>query len=154
MYLDCSERQLREEIREQKITYRRGPGGIRFTEGDLLERLRPSGGPSTTFRSSKRERKVSDSEVGSQAKLTDQLGVELDVALQVLEGILRDQGLQSTKVAALVKSCWNGELCANLVNLDVHVAKAIIAVIAARAFGRGDADSLLRTFFDRTEGLP
>ncbi|WP_424314581.1 helix-turn-helix domain-containing protein [Haloferula sp.] len=46
-YLDCSERQVREEIREQKITYRRAPGGIRFTEEDLIDRLRPSGGPSS-----------------------------------------------------------------------------------------------------------
>ncbi len=45
-YLDCSERQVREEISEQKITYRRPPGGIRFTEADLLERLKPIGGPS------------------------------------------------------------------------------------------------------------
>ena len=45
-YLDCSERQVREEISEQKITYRRPPGGIRFTEEDLIERLAPVGGPS------------------------------------------------------------------------------------------------------------
>lgn len=43
--LDCSQRQLRQEIKEGKITYRRSPGGIRFTEEDLLDRLRPSGGP-------------------------------------------------------------------------------------------------------------
>lgn len=44
-YLGCCERQLRKEIAEQKITYRRAPGGIRFTENDLIERLQPSGGP-------------------------------------------------------------------------------------------------------------
>lgn len=120
---------------------------------DLLERLRPIGGPSAS-KSSKRGKKLSDSEVRSQAKLTDQPSVELDVALQVLEGILRDQGLQSTKVAALVKSCWTGELCTNLVNLDARVATAVVTVIAARAFGGGDADSLLQAFFARTEGLP
>lgn len=45
IYLDCSGRQIREEIRERKITYRRPPGGIRFTKEDLLERLRPCGEP-------------------------------------------------------------------------------------------------------------
>jgi excisionase family DNA binding protein len=45
-YLGCSERQVREEISEGKITYRRPPGGIRFTEEDLLVRLAPVGGPS------------------------------------------------------------------------------------------------------------
>ena len=45
-YLNCSDRQVREEISEGKITYRRPPGGIRFTEEDLIERLTPVGGPS------------------------------------------------------------------------------------------------------------
>ena len=36
---------MRQEIKELKITYRPAPGGIRFTEEDLLVRLRPSGGP-------------------------------------------------------------------------------------------------------------
>jgi hypothetical protein len=44
-YLGCCERKLRGEIAKQKITYRRGPGGIVFTLEDLLERLRPSGEP-------------------------------------------------------------------------------------------------------------
>ena len=45
-FLKCCERKLRKEIAEQRITYRRGPGGIVFTEEDLLDRLRPSPGPS------------------------------------------------------------------------------------------------------------
>jgi len=44
-YLGCCERKLRKKISDQTITYRRGPGGIAFTEADLIERLRPSGGP-------------------------------------------------------------------------------------------------------------
>ena len=150
-FLDCCDRQLRQEITELKITHRRGPGGIRFTKEDLLERLRPIGGPSATSRSSKKARKLSVSETGLQAKLTAQLGVELNVALQVLEDTLRDQSPLSTKVATLLESCRNGELWANL---DASVAMAIIAVIAARALGGDDAEPLLRTFFARTEGLP
>lgn len=45
-FLGCCERKLRKEIAEQQITYRRGPGGIVFTQQDLMERLMPSGGPS------------------------------------------------------------------------------------------------------------
>ena len=150
-FLSCSERQVRQEIHEGKITYRRPPGGIRFMTEDLLERLRPIGGPSAS-KASKRGKKPSAPE--AEAKLIDQPGVELSAALQVLEDILRDQGLQSTKVAALANSCWKGELCANLANLDVKVATAIITVIAARALGGSDAQSLLQTFFSRTEGLP
>lgn len=151
MYLDCCERQLREEIREQKITYRRAPGGIRFTEQDLLDRLRPLGGPSAS--STSKARKPSDSKSGNEViKLTDLLKDELKVALHVLEETLRDQSTQSTKVINLLKSCWNGELCANLANLDPKVATAVIAIIAARALGDGDADSLLRTLLDGPDG--
>ena len=45
LFLDCSDRQVRQEIKEGKITYRLPPCGIRFMEEDLLERLRPLGGP-------------------------------------------------------------------------------------------------------------
>jgi len=124
-FLDCSERQVRQEIRENKITYRRP---------------RPIGGPSAS-KSSKRWKKLSD----------DLPNVQLDVALKVLEEALRDKNLQSDKVATILKSCRNGELCASFTRLDPKVATAIIAVIAACALGGGDADPLLRTFF---EGLP
>lgn len=139
-FLDCSERQVRQEIRENKITYRRPPGGIRFTKEDLLERLRPLGGPSAS-KSSKRWKKLSD----------DLPNVQLDVALKVLEEALRDKNLQSDKVATILKSCRNGELCASFTRLDPKVATAIIAVIAACALGGGDSDPLIRIFFD---GLP
>jgi hypothetical protein len=45
-YLGCCDRQLRKEIATNRITYRRPPGGIRFMEVDLIERLAPVGGPS------------------------------------------------------------------------------------------------------------
>jgi len=44
-YLGCSERKLRDEIKAGIITYRDPPQGLRFAEVDLLERLRPKGGP-------------------------------------------------------------------------------------------------------------
>lgn len=51
VFLGCSSRQVRQEIKEGKITYRLAPGGIRFTKEDLLERLRPSGGPAFSRKS-------------------------------------------------------------------------------------------------------
>ena len=44
-YLGCSERALRDEIKAGTITYRHPPQGLRFAEVDLLDRLRPKGGP-------------------------------------------------------------------------------------------------------------
>lgn len=44
-FLGCSERKLRSEIKAGTITYRRPPEGYRFAEEDLLDRLRPRGGP-------------------------------------------------------------------------------------------------------------
>ncbi len=45
-YLGCCDSKLRKEIAKGRITYRRPPGGIRFLEVDLIERLAPVGGPS------------------------------------------------------------------------------------------------------------
>jgi excisionase family DNA binding protein len=45
-YFGCCDSKIRKEIAAQKITYRRPPGGIRFLEVDLIERLKPVGGPS------------------------------------------------------------------------------------------------------------
>ena len=150
-YLDCCQRQLRQEIREQKITYRLAPGGIRFTEQDLLERLRPRGGPSASSRSSK-ARKPSDSQSRDEVtKLTDPLNIEIELALLVIEEILRDKSIQSTKVANVLKSCWNGELRANLADLDGKVAVAVVVMIAMRARLAGDADSLLRRLLNLPE---
>ena len=44
-FLGCSERKLRDEIKAGIITYRNPPQGLRFAEVDLLDRLRPKGGP-------------------------------------------------------------------------------------------------------------
>jgi hypothetical protein len=91
IFLDCCERQLRQEMRENKITYRRGPGGIRFTREDLMERLRPIGGRSSP--SSPKRGKMFPGDLPI---------FELAVAVRILEEILRSEGLQSTKVASLM----------------------------------------------------
>lgn len=84
-------------------------------------------------------------------KLTDPLNIEIELALLVIEEILRDKSIQSTKVANVLKSCWNGELRANLADLDGKVAVAVVVMIAMRARLAGDADSLLRRLLNLPE---
>jgi len=145
-FLDCCERQLRQEMHENKITYRRPPGGVRFTKEDLIERLRPIGGPSASSKSSK-ARKLLDTKPDNEVtKLT----AKLELALPVIKKILQNQSAQSAKVENLLRSCLNGELCTNLADLDFEVATAIIVVIAARAHC-GDVESVLRSLLNQKE---
>ena len=66
-------------------------------------------------------------------QLADQAKADLVIALPILTETLSHQSVQSAKVAVVLKSCWNGVLCDNLASLDTKVAKAVIALIAARA---------------------
>ena len=66
-------------------------------------------------------------------QLADQAKADLKTALPVLTESLSRQSKQSARVAAVLQSCWNGELCDNLAGLDVKVAQAVIAILAARA---------------------
>lgn len=144
-YLDCSERQVREEIRERKITYRRPPGGIRFTEQDLIDRLRPLGGPSVHSRQSKRERKCSEAvnlaEVTSTFELLNAL---FDEALHILGDALRKPSRQTAKVVKILESCLRGEPCGDVSVCDAHVAKAIGVTVAARTMLGENANSAIR----------
>ena len=70
--------------------------------------------------------------------------VDLEAALPVLKETLAHQSGQSAKVAAILESVWNGELCDHLAGLDTRIAQAVIAMIAARAHLAGDADEILR----------
>lgn len=87
-----------------------------------------------------------------QRQLADQSKADLQAALPVLTETLSHQSGQSAKVAALLQSVWNGELSDNLASLDAKVAKAVVAMIAARAHLGGDADSLLCPLLNRKEG--
>ncbi len=78
-------------------------------------------------------------------QLAEKSIADFETALPVLKETLAHQSGQSAKVAALLQSAWNGELCDNLASLDSKVAKAVIAMIAARAYLGGDADPLLAT---------
>lgn len=78
-------------------------------------------------------------------QLADQAKADLQAALPVLTEILSHQSGKSAKVAAILQSVWNGELCDNFACLDTKVAKAVVAMMAARAHCGGDADPLLAT---------
>lgn len=66
-------------------------------------------------------------------QLADQAKADLETALPVLNETLSHSSGQSAKVAVILQSVWNGELCDNLAGLDTKVAQAVISLIAARA---------------------
>lgn len=90
--------------------------------------------------------------IRAHRQLAAEAKADLQAALPVLTETLSHQSGQSAKVAAVLQSCWNGELCDNFASLDAKVAKAVIVMIAARAHCGGDADSLLRPLLNRKEG--
>lgn len=144
-YLGCCERQLRKEIRERKITYRRPPGGIRFTEDDLLERLEPSGGPSAHSRQSKRGRECPESPIGNKATSSfEPLKTVFDEALITLGDELRKPSGQTAIVVKILEGYLRGEPCDDVSCLDAEVAKAFGVVVAARTMLGENADLLIR----------
>ena len=67
-------------------------------------------------------------------------------AAEVAQSALAVVTGQSAKVATLLQSCWNGELCDNLAGLDAKVVQAVLAMITLRAFAdpaRADYKSAL-----------
>ena len=71
--------------------------------------------------------------IRTHRKLAEQAKADLNAALPVLTETLSHESAQSAKVAVILQSVWNGELCDNLASLDTKVAKAVIGLIAARA---------------------
>ena len=134
-FLDCSERQVRQEIRERKITHRRTPGGIRFAKEDLLERLRPIGGPSALLRLST-----------SSFKL---LSSVFDEALNTLGDTLRKPSGHAAKVVGLLEACLYGEPCEDVSFLDANAAKAFGVIVAARIVLGKNADASIRKFLNK-----
>ena len=79
--------------------------------------------------------------------LTEKARAELIDATPVLVAAIHHRSGQSRKIEALLWSCWNGEnkvgLCDALSGLDIPLAQALVAMIAARTFMGGDADDML-----------
>lgn len=84
-------------------------------------------------------------------QLAEQAKLDLGAALPVLSETLSHRSGQSAKVAGVLQSLWNGELCDNLASLDSNVAQAVIAMISARTHCGGDADNLLRPLISKLE---
>jgi hypothetical protein len=68
---------------------------------------------------------------------------DLKAATPSLVEAIRHQSGQSAKLETILWSAWNGQLSDALAGLDVNLAVAAVAMIAARAFLAGDADCLL-----------
>ncbi len=77
-------------------------------------------------------------------KLQSQARADFQEAAPILADALAHDSGQSRRVAAVINSLWNGDLCEYLCGLDTEIAQALVAVIAARAHLQGDADQLLR----------
>ena len=68
---------------------------------------------------------------------------DLKAAAPSIIKAIRHQSGQSAKLESILWSAWNGRLSDALAGLDVNLAVAAVAMIAARAFLAGDADCLL-----------
>jgi len=68
---------------------------------------------------------------------------DLKAAAPSIIKAIRHQSGQSAKLESILWSAWNGRLSDALAGLDVNLAVAAVAMIAARAFLAGDADCML-----------
>ena len=78
-----------------------------------------------------------------QRTLSVQARADLEAAAPSLIKAIRHQSGQSAKLETILWSVWNGQLSDTLAGLDVNLAVAAVAMIAARAFLAGDADCML-----------
>ena len=77
-----------------------------------------------------------------------------EAATPALIAAIRHGSGQSAKVEAVLWSCWNGDFCDALAGLDANLAKAVVAMISARAHLAGDADDLLREIIRKSGSQP
>ena len=87
-------------------------------------------------------------------QLASRARTNLEAATPSLIAAIRHGSGQSAKVEAILWSCWNGDLCDALTGLDASLAKAVVAMISARAHLAGDADDLLRAIIDAAGSQP
>jgi hypothetical protein len=86
--------------------------------------------------------------------LADQARADLTAATPVLVDALRHDSGQSRKIENLLWSVWSDthpvNLCDALSGLDIKLAEAAVAMVAARAHLGGDADDLLRKIIEQS----
>ena len=92
--------------------------------------------------------------VAAHRQLAALARTNLEAATPALVAAIRHGSGQSAKVEAILWSCWNGDLCDALAGLDASLAKAVVAMISARAHLAGDADDLLRKIIQESGSQP
>lgn len=88
----------------------------------------------------------------ARARVAEQ---SLQAATQNLITVLSEPGTgQSTKVANIIWSAWNGShtvgLGDALSGLDHHIAESVLALLEARLSLGGDADEMIRYILDQS----
>ena len=92
--------------------------------------------------------------IAARRQLAALARTELEAATPALITAIRHGSGQSAKVEAVLWSCWNGDFCDALAGLDANLAKAVVAMISARAHLAGDADDLLREIIRKSGSQP
>ena len=92
--------------------------------------------------------------IAAHRQLAGLARTDLEAATPALVAAIRHGSGQSAKVEAILWSCWNGDLCDALASLDANLAKAVVAMIAARAHLAADADDILRKIIQQSGSQP
>jgi hypothetical protein len=90
--------------------------------------------------------------IAARAHLSSETAADFQSTVLFLKETVAHCSGQSAKVAAILTSVVDGELDNALDGLDSKVAHGVVAMVAARAYLSGDADSLLRPLINRKEG--
>lgn len=91
-------------------------------------------------------------------QLASQARADLEAAVPILVAALCHHSGQSRKIENLLWSVWTDghqvNLSDTLAGLDARLARAIVAMIAARAHMAGDADDLIRQIIEGSGSEP
>jgi hypothetical protein len=91
-------------------------------------------------------------------KLASQARADHEAAVPILVAAIQHRSGQSRKIENLLWSVWSDthpvNLCSELSGLDSKLAKAVVSMIAARAYLAGDADDLLRAIITESGSQP
>ena len=86
-------------------------------------------------------------------QFANQACTQLEAATPLLINAIRS-GKASPEIENILCSLWSGELCKQLTSLDTDIGEAVLAMIAARVHGGGEADCLLARILFQTGSRP
>ena len=86
-------------------------------------------------------------------QFANQACTQLEAATPLLINAIRS-GKASPEIENILCSLWSGELCKQLTYLDTDIGEAVLAMIAARVHGGGEADCLLARILFQTGSRP